>query len=98
RRLHRQFRRLLATQDAVDIAGRAVDRVDGVGAIGHQAAARRKLPDTVDRRQLVWLRQRDEALAVGSCEGLRCHDQPAVGFWASAAMATSMSGALRTKL
>ena len=38
RRLHRQVGRLLALEDAVDIAGRAPVLVDRIGSIGDQAA------------------------------------------------------------
>ena len=39
RRLHRQVGRLLALEDAIDIAGRAPVLVDEIGPIGDQAAA-----------------------------------------------------------
>ena len=39
RRLHRQVGRLLALEDAVDIAGRAAVLVDRIGPVGDQAAA-----------------------------------------------------------
>lgn len=50
--------RKLSTQNAVDIARRAPDGVDGVRAIRHQAACRRKLPQAVNCGQPISLRQR----------------------------------------
>ena len=38
RRLHRQVGRLLALEDAIDVAGRAPELVDQIGPIGDQAA------------------------------------------------------------
>ena len=40
RRLHRQVGGLLTFEDAIGVAARAVKLVDGVGAVGNQAAAR----------------------------------------------------------
>ena len=42
RRLHRQVGRLLALEDAVDVAGRAPVLVDQIGPIGDQAAGGRR--------------------------------------------------------
>ena len=39
RRLHRQVGRLLAFEDAVDVAGRSPELVDPIGPIGDQAAS-----------------------------------------------------------
>ena len=38
RRLHRQVGRLLALEDAVDVAGRAAVLADQIGPVGDQAA------------------------------------------------------------
>ena len=38
RRLHRQVRRLLALEDAIDVVGSAPILVDGIVSIGDQAA------------------------------------------------------------
>src|SRR5260370_17895726 len=50
-RLHRQFGWLGALQDAIDIAGRAPEKVDVYGAIGHQPADRGYKAGGIDCRQ-----------------------------------------------
>ena len=45
RRLHRKVGRLLALEDAIDVAGRAPVRVDEIGPVGDQAAAGRRRSD-----------------------------------------------------
>ena len=58
RRLHRQVGRLLALEDAVDIAGRAADTGRRDRPIGDQAAGGDEVAFGVDRGQLVPGRQR----------------------------------------
>src|SRR5262249_22958295 len=50
RRLHRQIGRLLAPEDAIDIAGCAPVRVNRIGPIGCQAAGIHEEAEGVDRR------------------------------------------------
>ena len=64
RRLHRQVGRLLALEDAIDVAGRAAVLVDQIGAIGNQAAAGDEEAVGIDRGQLVPRRQRDDQIAM----------------------------------
>ena len=52
RRLHRQVGRLLALEDAVDVAGRAPVLVDQVRPIGDQAAGGDVVAGGVDRGQI----------------------------------------------
>src|SRR6516225_8854734 len=51
--LDRQVGWLLALQDAINVAGRAPERIDYVRSIGDQAAASREVAERVDRGQLV---------------------------------------------
>jgi hypothetical protein len=53
RRLHRQVGRLLALEDATDIAGRASVHVDRIGTVGDQAAGGGEVAERVDCRQSV---------------------------------------------
>src|SRR5262249_47523137 len=57
RRLHRQIGRLLALQDAVDVAGGAPELIDVIRPIGDQAAGVDEDTIVVDRGQLVAGRQ-----------------------------------------
>ena len=67
RRLHRQIGRLLALEDAVDVAGRAPVLVDVIRPIGDQAAGGDEEAFGVDRGQLVPGRQRDDQIAMKRC-------------------------------
>ena len=58
RRLHRQVGRLLALEDAIDVAGRAPVLVDQIRPIGDQAAAGDEEAFEVDRGQFVPGRKR----------------------------------------
>ena len=60
RRLHRQVGRLLAFEDAIDIAGRAPVLVDEIRSIGDQATGGDEEALVVDRGQLVAGRQLDD--------------------------------------
>ena len=64
RRLHRQVGRLLALEDAIDVAGRAPELVDQIRPIGDQAAAGDEVASVVDRGQFVPGRKRDDQLAM----------------------------------
>ena len=64
RGLHRKFRRLLALEDAIDVAGRASVLVDEIRPIGNQAAGDDEVACVVDRGQLVPGRQLDDQIAV----------------------------------
>ena len=66
RRLHRQVGRLLALEDAVDVAGRAPVLVDAIRPIGDQAAGGDEEAFVVDRGQLVPGRQRDDQIAMNA--------------------------------
>src|SRR5262249_51786090 len=60
RRLHRKVGRLLALEDAVDVAGGAPASVEVISPIGDQAAAGDVEAVVVDRGQLVPGGQRDD--------------------------------------
>ena len=64
RRLHRQVGRLLALEDAIDVAGRAPELVDPIRPVGDQAAVGDEEPSGVDRGQFVPGRQRDDQFAM----------------------------------
>ena len=66
RRLHRQVGRLLALEDAIDVAGRAPVLVDEIRPVGDQAAAGDEEAFGVDRGQLVPGRQRDDQIAMNA--------------------------------
>jgi hypothetical protein len=51
RRLHRQVGRLLALEDAIDIAGRALVLVDLIRPVGGEATVRRVVAERIDVRQ-----------------------------------------------
>ena len=71
RRLHRQVGRLLALEDAIDIAGRAPVLVDQIRSVGDQAAAGDEEAVGVDRGQSVPGRQRDDQIAMNDCQCAR---------------------------
>ena len=66
RRLHRQVGRLLALEDAVDVAGRAPVLVDQIRPVGDQATGGDEVAAGVDRGQPVPGRQRDDQIAMNA--------------------------------
>src|ERR1700730_3192550 len=64
RRLHRKVGGLLALENAVDVAGGALELVDEISPIGDQAAFGDEEAFEVDRGQLVPGRQRDDQIAM----------------------------------
>ena len=78
RRLHRQVGRLLALEDAVDVAGRAPVLVDEIRPIGDQAAGGDEEAIGVDRGQFVPGRKRDDQIAMNDRRRARRHDQAAI--------------------
>ena len=99
RRLHRQVGRLLALEDAIDVAGRAPVLVDVIRPVGDQAAGGDEEALKVDRRQLVPGRKRDDQIAMNG----RRRDSPSrsgrhSGMRAKAAMPRSISPASRTSI
>ena len=67
RLLHRQVGRLLALEDAIDVAGGAPVCVGRVDPVGDQAAASDENAVRVDRRQPMLGRKRDDPLTVSKC-------------------------------
>ena len=65
RRLHRQVARLLALEDAVDVAGRLPVLVALIRSIGDQAAGGDEEPFEIDRR-LVLGRLHDDQIAMNN--------------------------------
>ena len=78
RRLHRKLARLLASEDAVDIASRLPEPVVRIGPVGDQAAAGAELAYGVDRRQTMTGRQRDDQVAMNYRQRARRHDQAVI--------------------
>ena len=68
--LHRKFGRLLAFEDAIDIAGRAPEPVERIRPVRDQAAAGDELAITVDRRATMTGRQRDDQVAMNDRQRL----------------------------
>jgi hypothetical protein len=66
RRLHRKVGRLLALEDAIDVASRAPIELDRIRPVGHQAAAAGEIRQRVHRGQLVAGRKRDDQIAMNS--------------------------------
>ena len=96
RRLHRQVGRLLALEDAVDVAGRAPVLVDDIRPVGDQAAGGDEGAIAVDRGQLVPGRQRDDQIAMTLRRAPAVTIRPPFGERAKAATARSISPASRT--
>ena len=78
RRLHRQVGRLLALEDAIDVAGRLPVLIDVISPIGDQAAGGDEGSVEVDRGQFVSGRQRDDQVAMTGRQRARRHDQSAI--------------------
>src|SRR5215472_14381633 len=77
RRLNWHLGWLLASQNSIDIAGRAPILVTKIGAIGGQAAGSNKRPFEIDRRKLVPRRQLDDQIAITlRCPTCRHNDTP----------------------
>ena len=77
-RLHRQVGRLLALEDAIDIAGCALVLVNLIRPVRDQAAGGDEERFEVDRGQLVPGRQRDDQIAMKICRPARRHDEAAI--------------------
>ena len=77
-RLHRQVGRLLALEDAVDVAGCAPVLVDLISSIRDQATGSDEEAFRVYRGQLVLVRQRDDQLAMKIRRPTRRHNEAAV--------------------
>src|SRR5215510_11843091 len=78
RRLHWQVGRLLALEDAVDIAGSAPAFVEVIGPIGEEAAAGDVEAVVVHRGQSVPGGQRDDQIAMARRRRAPGHDQAVV--------------------
>ena len=66
RRLHWQIGRLLALEDAIDIAGRTAELIGEIRPIGDQPAGYNEVACVVNRRQLSAGCQLDDQIAVNS--------------------------------
>ena len=78
RRLHRQVGRLLALEDAIDVAGRAAELVHEIIPVGDQATAGDEVASVIDRGQLMPGRKRDDQLAMTYRQRARRHYQAAI--------------------
>src|SRR5215472_6492134 len=64
RRLHWKIGRIGTAQDAIDVGCRLPVLLDHVDAIGHQATRGDEVPESIDRRQTVARRERDDEVAI----------------------------------
>jgi hypothetical protein len=78
RRLHRKVSRLLASKDAIDVAGRAPELADVIGPIGDQAAVIDEETEGINRGQSVLGRKFDKQTAMDLRRGAPSHDQAAI--------------------
>src|SRR5215831_5280940 len=78
RRLYRQVRRLLALEDAVDVAGCAPVLINHIRPVGDQAAVGDEGAITVDRGQSVPGREPDDQITMARRLGARSHDRAAI--------------------
>src|SRR5262249_40381963 len=76
--LHRQVGRLLALEDAIDVASCLPVLIDLIRPGGDQAAGGGGHPFIVDRGQFVSGRQRDDQIAMNHDQGASCYDQAAI--------------------
>ena len=71
------FGRLLAFENAIDIAGRVPELVGEISPVGDQAAGSAERAEDVDRGQPVLGRKRNDQIALSHRLTARCHDQAA---------------------
>jgi hypothetical protein len=74
----RQISRLLALEDAIDVAGRAPELIRPIRTVGDQAATGDEEAGGVNRGQAVMGRQRGNQLAMDRRKGAPRHDQAAI--------------------
>jgi hypothetical protein len=77
--LHRQIRRFLTFQYAVDVIGRTSELVGNTRPIGDQSASSNKRPWNVYGGQLVARGSRDDQIGAGSRYRTRRHDYSSIG-------------------
>src|SRR5262249_54945517 len=77
-RLHRQLARLLAAQNAVNVACRSTPLLDLVGPIGHQSALSREKSERIDCRQAMARRQQKDRSTVRIYVDVRHDNQTAI--------------------
>jgi hypothetical protein len=78
RHLHRQVGRLCTAQDAVDVCCRLSKYVDDINPVGHKSAIHDEVAPSVNRRQVVFGRERDNEIAMSNSEAVRQYEQAAV--------------------
>ena len=79
RHLHRKVGRLLAFEDAIDVAGRAPIRVGGIRSVGHQPAAGCEEAVRIDCRQSMASSERDNQITLSDALPAGRHDQASIG-------------------
>src|SRR5262244_1037847 len=77
RRLNRQIAWLLALEDAIDIAGRAVEAIERVGPVADQPAVNGEITVGIDRRQPEAGCESDDQVA-RRCRAAPSHNQAAI--------------------
>src|SRR5262249_32630232 len=78
RRLHRQIGRLLALQDAIDVAGRTPILVEEIRPVGDQAAGCDEVTLDVDPWQLVASREAHDQIAMNKSQRTAGDDQATI--------------------
>jgi hypothetical protein len=78
RRLHRQVGRLLALENAIDVAGRPPVWIDRIRPVGDQAASHGVKAQRVDRGQPMSCRKRYDQFAMKDREPARLDNQAAI--------------------
>src|SRR5215467_13282437 len=96
RRLHRQVGRLLALENAIDVAGRAAVLIVVIRPIGDQPAGFDVEPFDTDRGKSVLDCQLREQMTMAAADALPVTIRPPFGRRAKAAMSRSISFGSRT--
>jgi hypothetical protein len=96
--LHRQIGRLLALEDAIDVAGRSPVRRNVIRAVGDQTAAAGEVRGSVHGGQMVAGRKRDDQIAMNNDDGDPTMIRPPFGTCANAMTARSISTGSRTSI
>src|SRR5262245_20289205 len=76
--LHRKFGGFRATQDAVNIRGGLTKHGELVGPVGYEATFLHKKAERIDRRQAMFLRKRENEIAMCDGRDVRRQKKPTV--------------------
>ena len=82
RLLHRQVGWIGAAQDTVDIRSRAIIEISGINSVRQQTALKDEIAQSINRRQAMASRQRDDQLTMKSGRAARNEDEAPSGSFA----------------